>query len=377
MVKPTFRPRAPAFGDFGGALAPGELRLDRRQFPLAQRGRQFVAMDDGGADLADDNARGRIGQPRRIGQRRAPAQRTGQRRNHRIAGPRDVENLARLGLQMMDIVRRDDTHALLRARDQDGVDPVRGHQSARRFDDPGIAGRRRACGLGKFLAIGRDDGSTRIARIVAALGIDDDRHPGRLRRRDRRRRDGGRQHALAIVGQNQHLTVGKRRFERGDQRRALCRVERGRGFAVGTQHLLAHGDEARLDGGDPAGNGAQPRIDTGMLREGPDKRRTRLVVAGHREENHIGTERGQIARHIARPARHGAFGLDAENRNRCLGRNALDPAIDEAVEHRIAEHQRPHAGKMRDKRLNIRAFFGHKAVSDHPASAIMAKWRSR
>jgi hypothetical protein len=70
------------------------------------------------------------------------------------------------------------------------------------------------------------------------------------------------------------------------------------------------------------------------------------VVLTHQADQHrLGAERRDVAGHVARAAQHGGFLLDRDHRHRRLGRDAVDRAIDEAVQHHVAEHQHGLAGE--------------------------------
>src|SRR6202034_3558544 len=66
-------------------------------------------------------------------------------------------------------------------------------------------------------------------------------------------------------------------------------------------------------------------------------RQTRLIVADQAYQDAFGAERRDIARHIAGAADLDGAVPDREHRRWRLGRNARDFAIDEIVEHEIAD----------------------------------------
>ena len=101
--------------------------------------------------------------------------------------------------------RIDQREALFAARYQHGADATARDDMARGRDNFGIvADRHLACRM-QFATVGREHGGAAIAREVDPLGIDKDGNgmgaPGRHRRIDNRLR----QHALAIVGQDNGL----------------------------------------------------------------------------------------------------------------------------------------------------------------------------
>ncbi len=62
-----------------------------------------------------------------------------------------------------------------------------------------------------------------------------------------------------------------------------------------------------------------------------------VVVADHADEDAAGAERDQVARHIAGAADHQFAALDRDHRRRRLRRDARDLAIDELVQHQVAD----------------------------------------
>ena len=80
------------------------------------------------------------------------------------------------------------------------------------------------------------------------------------------------------------------------------------------------------------------RLDqTFVLCEGVGQRESGLVVADEADEDAARAERRDVARHIAGAADLDLAVRDREHRGRRLRRNARDLAIDEVVEHEIAD----------------------------------------
>ena len=87
----------------------------------------------------------------------------------------------------------------------------------------------------------------------------------------------------------------------------------------------------------------------GSVAERLAQRAAGIVVADHADEDAARAERDQVARHIAGAADHHFAALDRDHRRRRLRRNARHLAVDEFIEHQIAdaEHGLPgEIGKM-------------------------------
>ena len=127
------------------------------------------------------------------------------------------------------------------------------------------------------------------------------------------------------------------------------RAGRRGGFPIGAHQMgrVVLGDEAHLARGLPRlvdhkiGNDQ-----TVELAERVGQRQAGLVVADQTDEDAFRAERRDIARHIAGAADLDRAVPDREHRRRRLGRNARDFAIDEIVEHEIADAEH---GLLRQK----------------------------
>ena len=80
----------------------------------------------------------------------------------------------------------------------------------------------------------------------------------------------------------------------------------------------------------------QMRLNQRLGRESAHQRTTGVIFSDDAEEDTARAKRGDVARHVASAANRELVAFDCENRSRCLGRNARDFAIDEIVEHQIA-----------------------------------------
>ncbi len=64
-----------------------------------------------------------------------------------------------------------------------------------------------------------------------------------------------------------------------------------------------------------------------------------VIVADQTDQNSLAAQGRDIAGHIAGPAQHRGFTFDGDHRHGGFRRDAVDGAIDEAVQHHVAQHQ--------------------------------------
>ena len=97
------------------------------------------------------------------------------------------------------------------------------------------------------------------------------------------------------------------------------------------------GDKAHLARGLPRLVDHEIGHDAALLGERIGQHQTRIIVADQRDKNAAGAKGGDIARHIAGAADLNFAMPDREHRRRRFGRYAGDVAIDEFIEHEIAD----------------------------------------
>ena len=206
----------------------------------------------------------------------------------------------------------------------------------------GLVGReavaRREAELG---AVGRQHRGAGVAREVAALGID--HHgpadaPGRL---DQLPHQVGSQHALGVIREHDHVAGGEGIPGETQEAFGGALRDRLRGLRIGAQELLAAGDEAGLLGGGPAPFDQQVGLHPLLAADHAGEPAPHLVVPDHREQRRVCPEGDEIAHHVAGAAQHVVVVIGAQDRHRRLGRGALDPPVDEAVQHQVADAGNP------------------------------------
>ena len=226
---------------------------------------------------------------------------------------------------------------------------MRGQQRAGGGGDLGLGPDGQARGLGQFRAARRDQVGAGVKAVVAALRVHHHPAPGGARGGDQALRRVAGQHPLLVVGQHHDRGRGHRIRRDPHQPVGQALLDGARRFVVGAHHLLAGGDEAGLGRGGAAALHQQPGLDARLAADQPGQVAARLVVPHHGHEGHRRTERGQVADDIARAAGQGDLALHRQDGNRRLGGDALHPAINVAVQHRVAHHQDGGAAKLADR----------------------------
>jgi hypothetical protein len=119
--------------------------------------------------------------------------------------------------------------------------------------------------------------------------------------------------------------------------------------AIRTRQLLAAGDESGLRRGRPAALHQQPGLDPRLAADEPGQVAAGLVVADDGDEGDRGAECRQVADHVAGAAGQRHLAFHRQDGDRGLGADALDPAIDIAVEHGIADDEDGAALQLPDR----------------------------
>ena len=194
--------------------------------------------------------------------------------------------------------------------------------------------------FGEFLAAGREQRRA-IEREIGALGIDDHSLAELLRGVDDVADHARGQHALGVIGQQHDVGAGELRQDGVDQFLFDIRGNRLRQFPIRAQHVGGEmlGDEAQLSRRRAAGIGNQHGLDPAFLGQLATKFRARLVFADQAHKNAARAERGDVARDIAGAADIGLAALDGDDRRGRFRRNPRDLAVDEFIQHEVADAQ--------------------------------------
>ena len=317
---------------------------------------QFADRDRRGAALADHH-RGR-------GIRRThcgfvvgiQAEHGGQNRHHGIAGARHIADLHGIGRNMNGCaIARDQRHAVVAAGHQHRLAAERLSQFLRGIGDIGIALGLAPHRFRQFLAVRRHHRRAAIDAVIAALGIDDHRLAGRIGRLKQTPDQRRRQHALGVIRQHHRIRPRQCGECRLQQRLLGFGIRRPRLFPVGAQQMrgvmLRH--EPHLARGRARSVNDKRGRDAGLGGERRLQRAAGIVLADQADKDAMRAEARDIARDIAGAADHHLAALDCDHRRRRLRRDAGDLAIDEVVQHQVADAQDGDAGQSRQALVEI------------------------
>src|SRR6516165_2116409 len=117
---------------------------------------------------------------------------------------------------------------------------------------------------------------------------------------------------------------------------------------INSNNLLVPGDYAGLYGCNTARNGEHTTVSNLCLSQTGPQRRTGRVVSSFlsraflttddAKEFHMGTESGQIRRHVCRATQTVALRLKVHDRNRRFGRQTIGHSPQVSIEHEVAKH---------------------------------------
>ena len=136
------------------------------------------------------------------------------------------------------------------------------------------------------------------------------------------------------------------------------------------------GDEAHFARRRPRLVDHQFGNDRAELGERLAEREPGLVVADQTDKDAGRAECGDVARHIAGAADLDRIVLDRQHRRRRLGRNARDLAIDEVVEHDVADAQHRLLGNEPQCFLEIEHALARPCLAQRKRSARSRYWRT-
>ena len=192
-----------------------------------------------------------------------------------------------------------------------------------------------------FRAVGGDDGGVLVARVVAALGVNQYGFASRAGLGNHVAHLG--QAAFAVVRKNDGvLRLQKRRKARGlvGQHAVFGSV-----LKIQAQELLLAANDAQLDRGLEFCIAAKVGLDAGFGQQ-RFQVLAGLVVAHHGQQRRLRAQGGNIARHIGCAAAAFFFAGYAHHGHGRLGGYAVYRAVPVAVQHHVAHHQHAGGGEL-------------------------------
>ena len=189
------------------------------------------------------------------------------------------------------------------------------------------------------LRLGVSKRGAAINREIGALGIDDDALTEFSRGIDDVADHPRGQHALGIVGQQHDVRARELRQDGVYQLLLDFGGRRQRHFPVRTQHVGGEmfGNETHFSCRRPRGVGNQHTLDSSFPRQRGFQRRARIVLTDHPDKNAARAKRGDVARDVAGAADVDFAASHSKHRRGRFRRNPRDLAVDEFVEHEIAD----------------------------------------
>jgi hypothetical protein len=171
------------------------------------------------------------------------------------------------------------------------------------------------------------------------LGIHHDRDAPAARRGDRRGDQYLGERPLVVVLEHQRIRLDQRRQRRRDEALLVLSLDRRLDLLVDPHHLLPSREHPGLRRGRPARDRHQvPVFEPRRHQLGPDP--LRVTVVTHRADQPAGgPDRGDVRRHIRRPAQRAPGLPHRDHRHRSLGRQPMGVAPQVPVQHHIAHHR--------------------------------------
>jgi len=322
----------------GAGVLDGQQQLVEAQYAplgalLALHGAtQFRGADGGGAELADDDAGGEIGQGHGLRQVLASSDGAGQGGNHRVASTGDVEHFAGAGRQVQGAVAgAQQGHAVFATGDQQRTELQLGHQLLALGNQVGFIGAATDDGF-EFGEVRGDQAGATVDGEVLALGIGQHRDIAFARGLDQCLVV--LQRALAVVGEHQHTDLVQQRFDIGGQRHRVG----AEGFLeVHAQQLLVAAHDPQLDDGRLAGDALEAGGHAHGL-QAVAQAVGGLVDTSDADQEGRCAEGGKVQRDVGGAAGAVLMLLDPHHGHRRLGRDARGRAVPVAVEHHVADY---------------------------------------
>ena len=251
---------------------------------------------------------------------------------------------------------RHQRHAVLALRHQHGLAIGKLHRVLRRFRDALFAVGAAAGRFREFLAVGREQRRAAIDREIGALGIDDDALAEFARGVDDVADHPRRQHALGIVGQQHDIGARQQRQDGVDQ---FLLDRRRRPAAPTPSPRAACGWRNARTRSAPFASSAAPGSQTSTLsiRLSRASSAFKVLPASSSPISPTKMQRapsaGDIARDVAGAADIGLAALHGDHRRRRFRRNPRHLAIDEFVQHEVADAEHGLAGHRKRQGVKI------------------------
>ncbi len=264
-----------------------------------------------------------------------------ERREDRVARPRDVEHLPRAGPDPAGLAAaRDEEHPLLRELHEEGVELQLVTQACPERRDRGIVARGLARHGLQLLPVRRHERRAAVPAVVSPLRVDERGDPLLPRRGEKPAEERGRQRPLRVVGDEEDVRFVDGAKPRREELLFGVRREPRRDLLVDAEQLPPLGDHPPLHGRRPHGVDDDRPAPPGKGRQAAGEPRPLLARPDGAERDRPRAERDQVLDDVPGAAGAAAHRRDVQERHRCLGRHARDVPRPRLVEHQVAHDAR-------------------------------------
>ncbi len=269
-----------------------------------------------------------------------------------------------------------DRHAALAASDDECAGDVLREDLAASRDDLLVGCALVTASALQLVQVRSQDRRSLVLEKRAALRVYEHLFSRPARRRNRTRHYGVAQHPLGIVGEHDDVGIGQRSFELRQRRGRDRRRQRSFALHVGPQDLLTRGQMPGLERGGTGGIDDHLRPQRRHFGQPRAQLTSRLIVSDHSKEYRLASQGRDVPRDIGGASGHVGGALDSHHRHRSFGRHALNRAVDEPIQHHVAEHQNSGAGeRLQDsQQIGVAAHARACANPRRISSALHSMW---
>ena len=199
------------------------------------------------------------------------------------------------------------------------------------------------------MPVGLDQVDSAITFEITSFWIRDDGNAMGFARIQSRLNDAFGDGALGIIRQDDEGGPSRNLMDGRNEFAFDVPVDSGDFFRIDAQQLLRSRHETGFQSGRPPAHGDQIGFDIRQLTQQGSQFPALVIITDDADQGRVKAKRGKVARHIPCTARHGCFACAAHDRNRRFRRDARDIAIDEPVQHDVADADNLPASRRRDK----------------------------
>ena len=193
-----------------------------------------------------------------------------------------------------------------------------------------------AGGQGKFLEIGFNKKGVGIFCIILPFGIDQNLFVETSGEPYDAAAVFRTENAFQVVGEKNDVRLTHQLFKLMSHVRFVKEIDGKSFFRIDADDMIVSGDDAcLLNGRDVVGRKHQRMMCHAA--EGIEDKMTGFIIADGAYGIHATAESGAVGDDVSCSSEHFFFTASVENGNRCFGRDPVDAAIDEMVEHHVTD----------------------------------------